>query len=97
MKIGGMLVQMLRFVDDIALIIDSERNIDRMLQKMNKTLKKELKKNIDKTKTKILIGSKQKIDTNIIMDDIKLENINIYTYLGNTHHCKTKFFISLNF
>lgn len=38
--------------------------------------------NINKTKTKILVGSRQQVDTNIIMDGIKLENVNSYTYLG---------------
>jgi hypothetical protein len=32
-KIGGMLVQMLRFADDIAMIADIEENLKRMLQK----------------------------------------------------------------
>ena len=39
--------------------------------------------NINKTKTKILVGSRQQVDTNIIMDGIKLENVNSYTYLGS--------------
>jgi len=36
--------------------------------------------NINKTKTKILVGSRQQVDTNIIMDGIKLENVNSYTH-----------------
>ncbi|VVC45686.1 Reverse transcriptase domain [Cinara cedri] len=82
-KIGGMLVQMLRFADDIAMVADSEENLERMLQKMNNTLKQEYNMNINKTKIKILVGSRQQVDTNIIMDGIKLENINSYTYLGS--------------
>jgi hypothetical protein len=39
--------------------------------------------NINKTKTKILVGSRQKVVTNIIMDGMKLENVNSCTYLGS--------------
>jgi len=46
-KIGGMLVQMLRFADDIATIADSEENLERMLHKMNNTLKQEYNMNIN--------------------------------------------------
>ncbi|VVC26590.1 Hypothetical protein CINCED_3A015971 [Cinara cedri] len=51
-----MLVQWLRFGDDIATVADSEENPETMLQKMNSTLKQEYNLNINKTKTSILIG-----------------------------------------
>lgn len=57
-KISGMLVQMLRFADDIAMIADSGKNLERMLQKMNNTLKQQYNMNINKTKIKILVGSR---------------------------------------
>lgn len=41
--ISGMLVQILRFADGIAMIADSEDNLERILQKMNNTLKQEYK------------------------------------------------------
>lgn len=50
---------------------------------MNNTLKQEYNININKTKTRILVGSKQKVNTNIVIDGIKLENINSYRYLGS--------------
>lgn len=75
-KIGGMLVRMLRFANDITMIADSEEILERMFQEMNGTLKQEYNMNINKTKTKIPVGSRQQVDTNIIMDGIKLENEN---------------------
>jgi len=65
------------------MIADSEENLGRMLQKMNNTLKQEHNMNINETKTKILVGSRQHVDNNIIMDGINLENVNSYTYLGS--------------
>lgn len=50
---------------------------------MNNTLKQEFNMNINKTKKTTLIGSKQQVDTIIIMNNIKLENINSFTYLGS--------------
>lgn len=77
-KIGGMLVRMLRFANDITMIADSEEILERMFQKMNDTLKQEYNMNINKTKIKIPVGSRQQVDTNIIIDGIKLENENSY-------------------
>ncbi|VVC32495.1 Reverse transcriptase domain [Cinara cedri] len=45
-KIGGILVQMLQFAEDIAMIADSKENPEKMLQKMNNTLKQEYNMNI---------------------------------------------------
>jgi ribosome-interacting GTPase 1 len=73
---------LVRFADDIAMMADSEQNLERMLQKMNITLKQKYNININKTKTKIIVGSRQQEDTNITMDG-KLENVNNYTYLGS--------------
>lgn len=53
-----MLVQMLHFADDIALIAESEEALGNMLTKMNDS-SKEYKVKINKSKTKILICSKQ--------------------------------------
>lgn len=54
-----------------------------MLQKINNTLKQEYNMSINKKKTKILVGSRQQLDISIIMDGIKLENVNSYTHLGS--------------
>lgn len=56
--IGGLLVQMLHFADDIAIITDNQENLNNMLQKMNNTLKQDYYVNIKNIKTKILVGRK---------------------------------------
>jgi len=43
-KVNGMLVQMLRFADDIAEIADIEEDLAYMLEKMNGTLKEYIMK-----------------------------------------------------
>lgn len=51
-------------------MIDSEENLERMLQKINITFKQKYNVNIIKTKLMILVGSRQQIDPNIIMDGV---------------------------
>lgn len=77
-----MLVQMLRFADDIALIAESEEALGNMLTKMNDSCK-EYKMKINKSKTKILICSKQESLSNITIENEKLETVQCYTYLGS--------------
>lgn len=81
-KIGGILVQMLRFADDIAVIGESEEDITNMLEKINDTLKEHYMK-INQRKTKILICSKQQIYANITLDGIMLETVQSFSYLGS--------------
>lgn len=54
---NGILVQMLRFAGDIAMISDSEENLERMLINLDKTLKQDYYMKMNKTKTKILVCS----------------------------------------
>lgn len=75
------LVQMLHFVDDIAMIADSEENLERMLISLDKTLKHDYNIKINLAKTKILVCSKQHIDTNITINIIRLERVNSFIYL----------------
>jgi len=46
-------------------------------------LQKQYNMNVNKVMVKILACSRQQVDTNIIMDSKKLENINSYPYLGS--------------
>lgn len=57
-KIGGLLVQMLRFAVNIAMIAYCEENLNKILQKIYNTLKQDYIMNINKSKIKILIGSR---------------------------------------
>ncbi|KAF0761648.1 Retrovirus-related Pol polyprotein LINE-1 [Aphis craccivora] len=81
-KINGMLVQMLRFADDIAFIAESEEVLGNMLTKMNDSCK-EYKMKINKSKTKISICSKQELLSNITIENEKLETVQCFTYLGS--------------
>lgn len=78
-KVGGMLVQILRFV---AVITESEPDLTNMLEKMNDTLKEDYTK-INQRKTKSLICSKHQIYANIVLDEVLLETIQNFTYLGS--------------
>lgn len=81
-KINDMLVQMLSFSDDIALIAESDEALGNMLTKMNDSCK-EYKMKINKSKTKILICSKQELLSNITIENEKLETVQCFTYLGS--------------
>jgi len=81
-KIGGMLVQMLRFADDIAVIAENEEDLSNMLKKMNDTLK-EYHMKINQRKTKVLICSKQQIYANIFLNGKMLETVQNFIYLGS--------------
>lgn len=59
-RVNGMLIQMLRFTDDIAMIAGIEEDLGNMLIKMNDS-SKEYGMKINKNKTKILICSKQEL------------------------------------
>lgn len=72
---------MLRFADDNSLIAESEEALGNMLTKMNDSCK-EYKMKINKSKTKILICSKQELLSNISIENEKLETVQCFTYLG---------------
>lgn len=73
---------MLSFSDDIALIAESDEALGNMLTKMNDSCK-EYKMKINKSKTKILICSKQELLSNITIENEKLETVQCFTYLGS--------------
>jgi len=81
-KINSMLIQMLRFAIDKAVITKSEENLGNMLTKMNDSFN-EYKMKINKNKTKILICSKKALFSNITINNEKLETVQRYTYLGS--------------
>lgn len=78
---NGILVQMLHFADDIVMIADSEENIEIMLQNIDNTLNQEYNREINKTT--ILVCNRQQLYINITIDNMKLENVNSFAYLGN--------------
>lgn len=78
---NGVLMQMLRFADDIEMLVDSEENLRRMILNFDETLKQEYNMKISMTKTKILVRSRPYIDTNIMINNITLERVNSITYI----------------
>lgn len=60
---------MLRFADDIAMTVDSEENLEKMLLNLDKTLKQDYNMKINMAKTKILVGSRQQLDTNTTINN----------------------------
>ncbi|KAF0733289.1 Retrovirus-related Pol polyprotein LINE-1 [Aphis craccivora] len=81
-KYTRLYLQMLHFADDIALIAESEEALGNMLTKMNDSCK-EYNMKINKSKTKILICSKQELLSNITIENEKLETVQCFTYLGS--------------
>lgn len=67
---------MLRFANDIAVIVESKEDLTNMLEKMNGTLNDYYMK-IDQRKT----NSRQQVYPNIILDGIRLETVQNFTYL----------------
>lgn len=57
---------MQRFAGDIAMIVDSEENLERMLLNLDKTLKQNHTIIINKATTMILVSSRHQSNTNII-------------------------------
>lgn len=60
---------MLRFADDIAMTVDSEENLEKMLLNLDKTLKQDYNMKINMAKTKILVGSRQQLGTNTTINN----------------------------
>jgi len=73
---------MLRFVDDLAVIAESEKDLGNMLTKMNDSCN-EYKMKINKNKSKILICSKKALLSNITIKNEKLKTVQCNTYLGS--------------
>lgn len=65
---------MLRFVDDIAVIVEGEEELGDILTKMNDTLN-EYNTKINRNKTKILICRKQPLNLDIIIENEMFETV----------------------
>jgi len=83
-KINGKRIHSIRFADDIALIADTEKELNRMLEILNKLLEK-FKLKINTKKTKIMVIDKQKhsVNANIRIGQTRLEQVKQYCYLGS--------------
>jgi hypothetical protein len=74
-KIGGEIVSMIRFTDDIVVIAESEVNLQRTVEEMDEMLRTSEMK-INSTKTKILVCARDpKVKADIYIGSQKLEQI----------------------
>lgn len=69
------------FVDDVVLLAGNERQLQVNLDIWKKTMEEE-GMNINADKTKILVIGEQNIDTEIKVDNVKIEQVKEYKYLG---------------
>ena len=80
-SIHGMWINNLRFADDIDLIEENEQRLERTVQILNEDGKRYgLQMNFEKTK-RMVFGGKY-IVNKIIVEGIKLDNVEKFTYLG---------------
>jgi hypothetical protein len=83
-KIGGKLISMIRFADDIVLMATSERDLERALEEMKRIFENYHLK-INRHKTKVMAFDKQgEIPLDIQIDNLKLQQVSEYKYLGST-------------
>ena len=82
-KINGDEINMLRFADDIAIIAENQDDLQRSINAMDQALQ-EYNMNINKTKTKILVCGREKLNAVVTMRGQKLEQVDSFTYLGST-------------
>uniref|UniRef100_A0AAR5P7D9 Reverse transcriptase domain-containing protein n=1 Tax=Dendroctonus ponderosae TaxID=77166 RepID=A0AAR5P7D9_DENPD len=75
--IDGERLTHLKYADDIVLVANNAKHLDKMITHLNQKSKKiYLKINLNKTKTTC------PVDPNIIIDNNKIEHVKDYTYLG---------------
>ena len=82
MSVQGLVINNLRFADDIDLIEEQQQELQDAIQ----TLSRESNKTglvINKDKTKTLIFGQEDIDEEIELDGSNLENVKEFTYLGS--------------
>lgn len=84
LSINGQKIRSIRFVDDIALIAESEGDLNLMLQCLDATLTKfSLKINIKKTKVLVVNKSVQQNAAYIKIRDESVEQVKEFCYLGS--------------
>jgi len=82
-KIGGVLITMLRFTDDIVVLATSEKDLQAVLNAMNITFK-EYSLKINAAKTKTLLCYKKNIPSiNISLENKEIIQVDYLKYLGS--------------
>lgn len=81
-KVGGKRVQCIRFTDDKAILVESERMMKEMLGKQNKSCE-EYGMKINSNKTKGMVISKQPKIMKVNINGSKIEQVKSFRYLGS--------------
>ena len=83
-NVGGVIVNTLRFADDIAVLAESENDLQEMLQKMDQILNVGYNLRVNKKKTKVMVCSRNEGKSiNIKLGDEMLEQVREFCYLGS--------------
>ena len=81
--IGGILISMIRFADDIVLLATSENKLQTALIDMDNIFLT-FKLNINAAKTKVMVCSRQnEPNVNISLRENRIEQVNQFKYLGS--------------
>ena len=76
-----MRTQMLRFADDIAIIVQDEINLKRALESLDDILKSNYKMKINRIKTEVMVCAKDPENITIKMDAEALKQVTKFKYL----------------
>jgi len=74
---------MLRFADDIAIVVHYEINLKRALESLGDILKSNYTMKINREKTEVMVCSKDFENINIKMDDNALKQVPKFKYPGS--------------
>jgi len=80
-SIGGRLVNNLRYADDVAIITESQHDLQTILDQIN-TESKNYDLFMNVKKTKVMVCSKDAIQVNIQLDKERVEQVDDFVYLG---------------
>ena len=84
-KIGGRVVNNLRYADDVVLIATSKEDLDELVQRIHEASKRAgLMINVQKTKVMVL--SKYKEDVTVKIDNQTIEQVSSFLYLGARYY-----------
>jgi hypothetical protein len=82
-KVNGMGMQMVRFADDVTIIAQDEINLKRALECLDDILNSKYKMKMNRTKTEVMVCSKNHENFNVKMDDNTLKQVPTFKYLGS--------------
>jgi len=81
-KVNGVRIEMLRFADDIAIIVQEEINLKRALENLDDILKSNCKIKINRKKTEFMACHKNLENISIKLDDDVLKQVPKFKYAG---------------